>query len=245
MNRSDDRKHTGKSQKNEAGEHLHLDALVSGIEQDAKQDAERILEEARKEAERRLLYAEKQAESIVREASEKAAEQVERIHAQRLSGVTIDAKRRSMRIRDEIFDQVMSRTRERLKSLVEGKDYSEVLLNLMVEAVMGLDAHVVKVNGSETERKIITQKLLDEVERRVKSLAGRKIRLELSEESPLQGLGVVLTSDDGRTAYNNQLETRMKRLSSDARRIIYDRVIGDTRSGLGQADPGEDGEGTD
>ena len=64
---------------------------------------------------------------------------------------------------------------------------------------------------------------------RISIKTGRQINLQLSKELPLKSQGVVLTAADGRTAFNNQIRTRMLRKEREIRMTIYDTLFTDYR----------------
>jgi vacuolar-type H+-ATPase subunit E/Vma4 len=202
----------------------HMSALVSGIQQDMSKEAETTLSDSKKEAERRKLYAQKQAESILNDAREKAGAIAEKIRMHTLAGVNLETKRLSLHVLDELFEEIVGKARIRMKAAVDEEGYEHVLLELIVEAAIGLDAPAALVNASQREREIISRKLLDDAQKELKALTGRDVRLTLSEETPLLGQGVILKSEDGRIAYNNQIEARMKRMASEIRKTIHNRL---------------------
>jgi vacuolar-type H+-ATPase subunit E/Vma4 len=51
--------------------------------------------------------------------------------------------------------------------------------------------------------------------------------LTLSDTPPLKSQGVVLTAADGRTAFNNQVKTRMLRKQREIRMLIYNALFTD------------------
>ena len=202
-------------------------SLESAVAQEAGEEAHRISSEARKEAERKNLYAEKQAESILKEARENAEAQAEKIRQQVLSGVAIEKKRRTMKIQEDVHREILQRAVSRIQTMVDTDEYRPILLAHIVEAGIGLDVPAARINASERERSMISGDLMREAEKRVKTLTGRSTRLTISEEPPLKKLGVVLTSEDNRTSYNNQIDTRLMRKSTKIRQFIYERLFGE------------------
>lgn len=199
-----------------------MEALVSGMEQEAQKEAEKVIAEARKEAERKIQYAERQAESILKEAASRAEAQAEKIRQQALSGVAVAAKRRSLNIQEELYREILHRAVSKLEVLVDTDSYREVLLDYIVEGAVGLDVLAARVNATEHERKMITKALLGEAEKKVKKITGRDVRLTLSDAPPLRKQGVVLTSEDNRTAYDNQVDTRLIRKAVEIRQYIQE-----------------------
>jgi vacuolar-type H+-ATPase subunit E/Vma4 len=202
-----------------------MEALVSGMEQEAQQEADKVIARAQKESERKILYAERQVESILNEATERAETQAEKIRQQALSGVTVEAKRRSMNIQEDMYREILHRAVSRLEILTDTDGYREVLIGYIVEAAVGLDVPAARVNATEHERKMISKALLGEAERKVKKITSKNVRLTLSGEPPLKKQGVVLTSEDNRTAYDNRIETRLMRKALEIRQHIQERLF--------------------
>ncbi len=202
-----------------------MEALVSGMEQEAQQEADKVIAGAQKEAERKILYTERQVESILNEAAKRAEAQAEKIRQQALSGVAVEAKRRSMNIQEDMHREVLHRAVSRIEKIADIDGYREVLIGYIVEAAVGLDVSAARVNATEHERSMITRELLVEAEKRVKKVTGKNVRLTLSGEPPLRKQGVVLTSEDNRTAYDNRIDTRLMRKSEEIRQYIHERLF--------------------
>jgi vacuolar-type H+-ATPase subunit E/Vma4 len=196
-------------------------ALISGIEKDAEQDARKIVEEARKKAKELERYTGKQVESIAAEGEKKARAQSEEIRRRVLSGVDAELRRKDLRLRERIFGDVMNRVKEGLKNMIRKDAYRTVLLDWIVEAAVGLGAAEAAVSASRNERALIDGKLLERAENRVKELAGMTVRLHPAEDDLGDRQGVILTSSDGRTAFNNLVGTRLLRKQREVREMIY------------------------
>jgi vacuolar-type H+-ATPase subunit E/Vma4 len=199
--------------------------LVSAMHNEAAQEVEKILSEAKKEADRKQLYAERQAESILTEARNKAEMHSKQMRQQALSGVAIEIKRRTMKIQEDVFRDIVQKAVDRIQSRAADDDFQQVLLMLIVEAAIGLDAPAARINANEKQRAMITGELLHRAERRVEALTGKDVRLSLSDQEPLRKLGVVLTAEDNKTAYDNSIDTRLVRKSTEIRQFIYDRLF--------------------
>lgn len=201
-------------------------ALISGIESDARKEADKILGEAKKRASELRMYTEKQVESILRDAEEKARTQSEAIEKKVLSGVEIEVKRKSLYLKEKIFSEVLSRVKEVFKSLIQTPSYRTVLLNWIVEAAVGLGVDEGIVSTSKNEQHLIDQELLRRAEKQVSDILGKNVKLRLSRNSGTQQ-GIVLTASDGRTAFNNQVATRLLRYQRKIRDLIYTKLFGE------------------
>jgi vacuolar-type H+-ATPase subunit E/Vma4 len=204
-------------------------ALISGIEEDARMEAEKIIKDAEKQVAEKRKYAEKKIESTLNDANEKAEEQVEIIKKKALSGIELEVKRLSMRIQDSIIQDILKRVETRLDALIGNEDYKSVLMDWIAEAAIGLDAESAHVNTTEEERAMIDEALLSKASEKIRELTGKHVTLTLSGEPPLKGQGIVLTAADGRTAFNNQVRTRMQRCQRDIRTMIYEALFTENR----------------
>jgi vacuolar-type H+-ATPase subunit E/Vma4 len=202
-------------------------ALILGIETDANAEREKIIKEAQTQAAEKKKYSEKKIESLLDEARTKAQEQAEAATKKIVSTAEREVKRRSMRIRDTVMQDILDRVEKKLGSMIGDKDYRSVLIGWLTEAAIGLDVESAYVNASSEELKLIDDKMLSEVTKRVRKQTGGKVELTLSDAEPLQSQGVVLTAADGRTAFNNQVKTRMLRNRREIQTLIYNTLFTD------------------
>jgi vacuolar-type H+-ATPase subunit E/Vma4 len=204
-------------------------ALISGIETDARAEEEKIIKEAENQAAEKRKYSEKKVESLLDDARKKAEEQAETARKKIISGAEREVKRCSMRVRDAVMQNIMDRAEKKLSSMTGDKNYRSTLIGWLTEAAIGLDAESVQVNASETERKLIDDRLLSEVKDRIHEQTGRQVTLTLSDAQPLKHQGVILTAADGRTAFNNQVRTRMLRNKREIQTLIYNTLFVDDK----------------
>jgi vacuolar-type H+-ATPase subunit E/Vma4 len=202
-------------------------ALIAGIETDANAERDKILKEAQTQAAEKKKYSEKKIESLLDEARTKAQEQAETAKKKIVSTAEREVKRRSMRIRDAVMQDVLDRVEKKLGSMTGDENYRAVLIGWLTEAAIGLDVESAYVNASSEELKLIDDRMLSEVGRRVRKQTGRQIELTMSDAEPLQSQGVILTAANGRTAFNNQVKTRMLRNRREIQTLIYNTLFTD------------------
>ena len=200
-------------------------ALISGIEDDAQREAEQIILDAKKQAEERKKYLEKQVKSILLEAEEKARVQSEVVSKKILSGLDIEVKRKFMHLKDNILVEILGRVKEEFKTLIKKPEYRTVLQNWIIEAMIGLGAEKAEVSASKSEQRLIDKELLDSAEKRVKELTGHQVKLRVLQNQTHGPQGVVLTAEDGRTAFNNQVTTRLLRKQRIIRNLIHEKIF--------------------
>ncbi len=212
--------------------------LISGIEKDARKRAEEIIGEARKRAEEKIRFAKQKVKSILDEADARAKEQSESVRKKVLGGMSLEAKRRSMKLRDSVLQAVIARAREKLNALVQKPDYKNILKDWIVEAALGLGTDRAVVHTTEVEKKMIDAKLLYAAENEVKKITGRPVSISLPDGPPLSGQGVLLSSSDGKTAFNNQVSTRLLRKQRDIQIQLYKLLFGGNDSSRNTASEG-------
>jgi vacuolar-type H+-ATPase subunit E/Vma4 len=195
--------------------------LIAGIEADARQEEEKILAEAEQRAADKRKYGDQKIESILSDARQRAEIQGEEIKRKVVSSVELEVRRRSLRFRNTILQDLMKKVEDRMKMRIATPDYCAVLRHWIVEAAQGLDVDAAEVNASAAERDLIDEALL----REVMEILEHKVVLTVSKADPLSGQGVVLTSTNGRLAFNNQVRTRIHRHEREIHVLIHEALF--------------------
>ncbi len=205
-------------------------ALISDLEADAKAEAQGIIQEAEKQVAEKRRYADKQIASIRADARKTVEEQGAAIEKRAISAAELEIKRRGMAARDGVMRDIMGRVEERLAALIDDSPrYRSVLVAWIAEAAVGLGAERAEVNASDTERALIDEAVLRDAAAQAQAQTNRPVTLTVSAAAPLKSQGVVLTAADGRTAFNNQVRTRLQRRQRQIRTLIYDALFTDNR----------------
>jgi vacuolar-type H+-ATPase subunit E/Vma4 len=203
--------------------------LIEGLESDARIEEQQIIEDAEKQADEKRKYTEKKVESLLNDARSDAQKQADAIKAKSWSGVELELKRHSMSVRSDLIQEIIKRVEDKLASMTDDENYRSILINWIAEAFIGLGAESALINASEKERKLINDQLLSEVKEKIKIQADKEAQLKISDDGPLKFQGVVLTAADGRTAFNNQVKTRISRNQREIRTLIYNALLAEDR----------------
>ncbi len=203
--------------------------LISGIESDARIEEEEIIKEAEKRAAEKRKYSEKKIEAPLNDARSEAQRQAQAVKRKILLAVNLELKRHSMSVRSDLIQEIMNKVENKLASMAGDENYRSVLINWIAEAFIGLDAEGAQINASQKERAFIDDQLLSEVKEIIHMQTNKQSQLKLSDAEPLKYQGVVLTAADGRTAFNNQVKTRMLRNQREIQTLIYNAVLADDR----------------
>jgi vacuolar-type H+-ATPase subunit E/Vma4 len=203
--------------------------LISGIESDARIEEQEIIKEAEKRAAEKRKYSEKKIEALLNNAHSEAQRQAEAVKKKILLAVDLELKRHSMSVRSDLIQEIMNRVENKLASMAGDENYRSVLINWIAEAFIGLGAEAAQINASQKERAFIDDQLLSEVKEIIHMQTNQQAQLKLSDAEPLKYQGIVLTAADGRTAFNNQVKTRMLRYQSEIPTLIYNALLADDR----------------
>ncbi len=193
-----------------------------------------IISEARKKADEIIRQAEAKAAAMLNEADEQAAVQVEAEHRllleklERIEGKEESAKRNidrlaELKCMDSAYKAVMENVRERFSVMSSSPEFQDVLVRWIAEAALGLGRKEAKVAFSASSP--VSENELRKAEKLVHDMAGADVVLSI-DPVRIDGIGVVLTSLDGKISYNNQLDTRLRRFQRDIRKIIQEENAG-------------------
>lgn len=203
--------------------------IISSIEADGRAEEQEIIREAESQAAEKRKYGDQKVESLLKDAHEESQKQAEAVKKKMISSVQLELRRRSLRVRDEVLKEITGRVEKKLDSMIGDADYRTILIDWTTEAAIGLDAESARINTSQKERVFVDEPFISEVTEKIRTKTGRQITLQLSQELPLKYQGVVLTAADGRTAFNNQIKTRILRKEREIRMAVYNTLFTDNR----------------
>jgi vacuolar-type H+-ATPase subunit E/Vma4 len=199
--------------------------LLNGIEQDAAEEAQKIIEVAQKTVAESKAQSRERIKSIWQEAEAKAKKQVSLIEQNSRSAIAVEKRRIMLKNRDHLINSVYVRVQQRLWQMIKQPEYKKVLLDWIIEAALGLNTRQADVNASQQEMAIIDNELLGQAEKEVKSMAGRNMVIRKTTAYCLLAQGIVLTAGDKRTAFNNQVPTRILRYQTEIRKLIAEELF--------------------
>lgn len=200
-------------------------SLITTIESDAQAEEAKFLQDAAEQASQREQYTDKKIEMMLNETRQKAQAQGEIIRSKAISQAELEIRRQELRARNEIIRQIMTRVEEKLNSLIHSDNYREALIHWIVEAALGLGSDSVRLNTSAEERGLVDESLLNEVKTKVQQARARPLTIRLTNGPAPASQGILLTTEDGRMAYNNQVKTRLLRRQRDIQRLIHDTLF--------------------
>ena len=197
--------------------------LIHGIEEQTQAEIDTLTAQLEKIERDRSSVADREIEDARRDIERRAEAQRKRIDKAARAVLATERHKIELETSNRFFEQVLEESTRRLRELSGDERYGEILKAWIVEAAVGLAADEAVVTVSPEERKLC-EKILKDAERETSRAIGHEVRLTLGPNDSRGNQGVVLTSVSGRTAFNNQVHTRMLRKETELRRIVYDEL---------------------
>lgn len=211
--------------------------IIDGILEDARDEAEKVTREAESRVEDRRKLLNSRLQRIEDDAHKEAQRRADEINRQTEAELSRLERQNNLVLRRDVLAIVHERVVECLSALSRGetregcrleRDYAEVLTGWIAEGVMGLDGTHFHVSGASADELSAVKAVLAEAARVVADRFGDEVTLEVASEPHGGSAGVVVTSADGRTLYDNRVDSRMRRHGSEVRGIVYDTLFSDS-----------------
>lgn len=201
-----------------------LNEICRQILEDGQREVDSILDKARRTADSILEKArqngQKASEEILKEAEAKA----QAIKKRTLSTVALEAKRERLRLREELFKEVMSRIKEKLGKLRELEQYPEVLTRLAFEAIDALRKNEITIFADSRDIELVKKEVVPSVVGKAKEKGVEIDSVEVRElDRPVLG-GLMVGATGGNVIYDNTFESRIYRMENEIRGIVYREV---------------------
>jgi len=198
--------------------------LVEEIRRRAEEDARAVLERARRAAELERERAREEAGRLIREAEERARREAEVLLRRSVALSARKARAKVSSERERLLEEVFDEALERARSMPRDGRYLQVLAGLLAEGVMALGGEAEVMLPAQDRSELSGR--WEELERRVRELAGMQVRLELSDETISASGGAVLRSPDGRKLYDATFEARLEALRESLRWEVSRMLFG-------------------
>lgn len=153
---------------------MEAEQVIEKILSDAKAEAEAIAKEAEGKAKAEEAKVQSQLAEFRQQTDVLAKKAAEDEKSHILAGARMEAAKEFLAAKTAIVDEVFKQARQKLLDLPD-KDYRELMVRLMVEAVETGEEEIVV--GKDEKR--IDQKLIDDVNGKLK---GKKGKLKLAKE---------------------------------------------------------------
>jgi vacuolar-type H+-ATPase subunit E/Vma4 len=212
--------------------------IIDGILADAREEAEKVRSEAKSRVEDRRMLLSGRVQRVKDDASSEAKKRIEEINRRTDAEISRAQRRGELARRRDVLAAVQRRARERIFEMGrEGSDaYRQAMIGWIVEGALGLEGTELTVSVAAGETGLLDE-LLEEAQRTAREVGGRDVILTAAGEPHGGSPGVVVSSPDGRTLYDNRVDSRIRRHETEIRRLVYEILFTD------DADGGESGDG--
>ena len=198
-----------------------IKALERAILSEARAEAEQIQADAKAKADVVRKQAQGQAEAERKAILERADQEAERLRSQAIAAGQLKARTLQLEHREKLLEQVFKEARQQLSGVQKRKDYDQIVLQLVREALIQLNASKAEVRADKSTQKLLKNGALDGL--------ANEMKAEISIGKALEhGTGVIIEASDGHLHYDNTLETRLNRLQSGLRSSVHQILIGES-----------------
>jgi len=195
-------------------------ALKGAILEEARADADAILNKAAAEAQDIQRHAETRATAEARRLLRETREQADTAAEQANARARLEAHMLKLQRREALLEQVFERANTAMISLPDREDWPDAVRDLIREAVERLGGTSFTLL---TDRQ--TREMLDGA--RI-SILSADLRANLTLGAPLEtGTGVIVLTSDGHRRYDNTLEARLERIQDELRAAVYRILTGE------------------
>lgn len=201
---------------------MSQEQIVADIRTQAEKEAEGIRRQHRDSLDRRKAALQSRVEQIDAEARDRIAEKEKEIEASAVRTTEQEERRIQLALEDRTVRMAMTRVKKRIVERRRTDEYRSILTEWAVEAVTGLDegsgGGVVLACAPEDLDTITS--LVPEIEKRCSVTIKPERRDEMNDV-----FGVVAIAADGRRAYSNTLEDRLRRADDEIHRLVITRLF--------------------
>jgi vacuolar-type H+-ATPase subunit E/Vma4 len=203
-------------------EHEIIEKILSDGEAQAKQ----VTDNARRSEQSEKRKAEAEAKKIRDQVIGQAEAKARTWKSKEVASAHIEAKRTSLRAREEAIAKVFEAIEREVAKLRESPQlYREALVNLAVEAVSAVGEAEARLKVGTDDGDIVDEAFLGEVDRRIEQSLGRSVKIALERDPGLSGGGCAALSADGRIIFDNTFRRRLERLKPELRSVVVKEVL--------------------
>ncbi|MCD6443751.1 V-type ATP synthase subunit E [Candidatus Bathyarchaeota archaeon] len=185
---------------------MEVSTLISEVERQAMEEAEKIIAKAREEAEKIIEDAKKKAEEIRNKQKQAVMRELEQKKTVSLATIRLEGKRKVLEVKYKYLRLALDKAEEILKEKAEtgDEDYLKALERLLVEALSQVDGEAVIFVNERDRRRV--EGILEKLGVRRATLSDRHV--------DITG-GVIVQSRNGKQIFNNSLDARLNKIKDE------------------------------
>jgi vacuolar-type H+-ATPase subunit E/Vma4 len=200
-------------------------ALVSSIEKQAHDEAQKIVESAHQGVAERKKSIEAQLARIKKENAEKEQQQLAAVAKQGEQKIASLERKQMLEIKEYVVEHVIDHVKDKFIDLSKQSDFKDTLIDWTVEAALGLQDKDPILKVTQSCASFADEAFCIEAASRYKKITGEDITFTLSADSLTKGHGIILEAQNGKTAYNNLLENRLYRYKDTIEALVLEDIF--------------------
>lgn len=193
--------------------------LLDGIMNSAEAKAKAVLEDAKIKAEVILKDAAVQAEKEVKFEEREFKNKLSIENLKKAANMKAAKRKIELELLEQQYSQLIEQVKIETLSLLTGDESKSILVNWIIEAVLGLGIDKAKIAFSPVTP--VDNQMLELVCKKVKEVYNLDLELSLDTRRLIVP-GIVATSLDGKISFNNQVDVRMRRFDRDIKIAVQE-----------------------
>lgn len=193
--------------------------LLDGIMNSAEAKAKAVLEDAKIKAEVILKDAAVQAEKEVKFEEREFKNKLAIENLKKAANMKAAKRKIELELLEQQYSQLIEQVKIEILSLLTGDESKSILVNWIIEAVLGLGIDKAKIAFSPVTP--VDNHMLELVCKKVKEVYNLDLELSLDTRRLIVP-GIVATSLDGKISFNNQVDVRMRRFDRDIKIAVQE-----------------------
>jgi vacuolar-type H+-ATPase subunit E/Vma4 len=190
--------------------------------EEAKQEAEGIVNLAKHEAEHILDGARAELDQVyLSESPQEKKMKAKMRYTQIVAAAELEAQRQLLLGQERFVNDVRQRVKERLLHIRQEAHYAEILIALIRQGLSELDGSMFEVIVAPEDRPLVTDAML----KTLQAETGKTV--QLAEHSQAGISGAIIHSVDGRAICDNSFQAILQRQQEDLRLLIAQELFGD------------------
>lgn len=190
------------------------------ILEEAQRERDDILELARREAERILDNARAELDQIyVAESPDAKTQKARARYNQIVATAELEARKKLLFAKEEYIQEVQKRVKERVEQLRDGEQYTDLLVDLIQQALKELEGERFEVIVAPEDQPCLADDMLAQMEAKTGKHVAR------SSQTRPGMLGAIVQRSDGRVLCNYSFQAILQRRQQELRTLIAQELF--------------------
>ena len=199
------------------------DVLCQEIRKQSDSEVKTILEQAEAEVRKVMAEAEVAAEKIRQEILHQAHTKSDGLYKKILSGVHLEVKKARLKAREDLLGELFKAVEAEYQAFRKTPAYGDTVYQWVLEGLLALNQDKVEIRCGEPEKEWLQPKQIQAIQKAAQAQTGMSYSADISKSSLDQG-GIIVSSADGRTRFDNSFEARIRRMQDDMRWLSIQKI---------------------